>query len=210
MNGTSVPQTIAELSRHKTVTVFTDGDRGGDLIIKELLNVAEIDFVTKAPDGKEVEEITKKEIHKCLRSKISAEQASLELPQNIDRLKSSRPNFSRPPQRTNFKKIEPRRNAITLTLEEKTRFRSMVEDLVGTRGGYILDGSLNILGKVPITELAPTIKSLNTGIHAIVFDGRIDDALLDAAEQANIRHLIGRDTNVRRSSSVNLMTTAEL
>ncbi|MBI4918813.1 DNA primase [archaeon] len=79
MNGTSCPQTIIELSRRKDVTVFVDGDRGGDLIIKELSNVTEIDFVVKAPDGKEVEELTKKEIHKALRSKIAIEQAKLEM-----------------------------------------------------------------------------------------------------------------------------------
>ena len=81
MNGTSVPPTIIELSKHKSITVFVDGDRGGNLIIKELLGVAEIDFVTKAPAGKEVEELTQKEIHKSLRSKIAAEQAELELAQ---------------------------------------------------------------------------------------------------------------------------------
>src|SRR3989338_4461244 len=62
LNGTSVPQTIIDLCEKKTVTIFADGDRGGDLIIKELMAVADVDFVTKAPDGKEVEEITKKEI----------------------------------------------------------------------------------------------------------------------------------------------------
>lgn len=72
MNGTNVPQTIIELSKKKAVTVFVDGDRGGNLIIKELLTTTEVDYVTRAPDGKEVEEITKKEIHKALRSRISA------------------------------------------------------------------------------------------------------------------------------------------
>ena len=60
INGTSVPQTVIELSRKKELIAFVDGDRGGDLILKELLTVSDIDFVTKAPDGKEVEEITKK------------------------------------------------------------------------------------------------------------------------------------------------------
>jgi DNA primase len=79
-NGTTVvSQTIIELSKRKTCTIFTDGDRGGDLIIKAILNAAEIDFVTKAPDGKEVEELAKKEIHKCLRSRIAAEQIKLEI-----------------------------------------------------------------------------------------------------------------------------------
>ena len=79
MDGTSCPQTIKDLSRGKSVTVFVDGDRGGDLNIRELLSVADIDFVCKAPDGKEVEELAKKEIHKALRSRITAEQAKLDL-----------------------------------------------------------------------------------------------------------------------------------
>src|SRR3989339_316117 len=85
INGTSVPETIVELCSKKVVTAFVDGDRGGNLIIKELTSVADIDFVTKAPDGKEVEELAKKEIHKALRSRISGEQAKLELSREPER-----------------------------------------------------------------------------------------------------------------------------
>jgi len=73
VEGTSVPKTIIELSKKKVVTVFTDGDRGGELILKELLHVCDVDFVARAPPGKEVEELSKKEIMKCLRSKVPAE-----------------------------------------------------------------------------------------------------------------------------------------
>ncbi len=75
VEGTSAPPTIIELSKGKTVTVFTDGDRGGELIQRELLQVAEVDFVARAPNGREVEELTKKEIFKALRNKMPAEQA---------------------------------------------------------------------------------------------------------------------------------------
>ncbi len=78
MNGTSIPDSIKELCRQKNVTVFVDGDRGGDVIIKELIETTEIDYVTKAPDGKEVEELAKKEIHKSLRARIAAEQYKLD------------------------------------------------------------------------------------------------------------------------------------
>lgn len=78
MNGTSIPDSVKDLCHEKIVTVFVDGDRGGDLIIKELMETTEIDFVTKAPDGKEVEELQKKEIHKALRAKIAAEQYKMD------------------------------------------------------------------------------------------------------------------------------------
>lgn len=74
VEGTNVPQLVAELSKKKTVTVFTDGDRGGELILKELLQVADVDYVARAPDGKGVEELTQKEVIKSLRSKVPVEQ----------------------------------------------------------------------------------------------------------------------------------------
>jgi len=70
----NVPQGIIKLANEKDVTVFVDGDRGGDLVIRSLLNVAEIDFVAKAPDGKEVEELQRKEVIKALRTRIPIEQ----------------------------------------------------------------------------------------------------------------------------------------
>lgn len=70
----NIPKSIINLSREKETTIFVDGDRGGDLIIRSLLNVAEVDFVAKAPDGKEVEDLTRKEIIKAMRSRIPVDQ----------------------------------------------------------------------------------------------------------------------------------------
>ena len=75
VGGTNVPQPVADLCKKKMVTAFTDGDRGGELIIKELLQVADVDFIARAPDGKGVEELVQKEILKSLRQKIPVEQA---------------------------------------------------------------------------------------------------------------------------------------
>ena len=72
--ASNVPKSIISLSREKETTIFVDGDRGGDLIIRSLLNVAEVDFVAKAPDGKEVEDLTRKEIIKAMRSRIPVDQ----------------------------------------------------------------------------------------------------------------------------------------
>jgi len=79
VEGTSIPETIVKLSKERIVTTFTDGDRGGELILKELLQVADVDYVARAPEGKEVEELTKKEIVKSLRSKVPAEQVITEI-----------------------------------------------------------------------------------------------------------------------------------
>jgi DNA primase len=249
LGGTTIPETILELCKRKTVTVFVDGDRGGELIVKALTEVAEIDYVCRAPDGKEVEEITKKEIHKSLRARVSAEQAKLDFTKNVtsgtdddlrstqplptqpgsspvrqldrqmDRQMDSRPMDSRPidPRRTFSRPVEttvaPKRydKVSKVTPEEKEKFKSLLEDLIGTRGAYILDTKLNILGKVPITELNTTVKSLKSGMYAIVFDGVIDKDLVMTAEQANVSHVIAMSSRIRPgSSSVNILTAEDL
>ena len=74
VEGTNIPKSISELSKERVITAFVDGDRGGELILRELFQVAEVDFVARAPRGHEVEELTQKQIMKCLRNKIPGEQ----------------------------------------------------------------------------------------------------------------------------------------
>ncbi|TGC07227.1 DNA primase DnaG [Methanolobus halotolerans] len=75
VGGTNVPPEVAEFTKKKdTVTVFTDGDRGGELIVKELVQVANVDYIARAPDGKSVEDLVQKEIVRSLRQKVPVEQ----------------------------------------------------------------------------------------------------------------------------------------
>ncbi|MBW2963375.1 DNA primase [Candidatus Woesearchaeota archaeon] len=211
INGTSVPQTIKELSTKKILTAFVDGDRGGDLIIKELLGVAEIDFVCKAPDGKEVEEITKKEIHKALRGKIAAEQAKLDL-SNVQEKRYERNDFRKKPI---LKKIETRpirKIERTLNIKEKEKFKEILDDLMGTRGAYILDEALNVMGKVPTTELNTTIRNVSSGIYAVILDGAVDQELIRTAERVKVQHIVGSDTRAVRNvvTRINIVTDEDL
>ena len=75
VGGANVGKAIADLCRKKEVTAFLDGDRGGDIILRELLNATEIEFVARAPMGHEVEELSRKEIIQCIRRKVPTEQA---------------------------------------------------------------------------------------------------------------------------------------
>lgn len=227
MNGTSVPQTIIELSRRKDVIAFVDGDRGGNLIIKELLSVSEIDFITRAPDGKEVEELTKKEIHKALRSKITMEQAKLEMASNdtSDVIRKpmirrtvlpSRQQAQQKPQLQPQKASVPKPSApvrpspmMQVSEDEQKKFGSMLENLIGTRGAYLLDDKLNILGKVPFTELASTLRSLNSGVYAVVFDGTADNIISDVAVKAGVKHIVAMGSRVN-DPRINIMTAAAL
>ncbi|MFC1686805.1 DNA primase DnaG [Nanoarchaeota archaeon] len=240
MNGTSVPETIKELSRKKTLVAFVDGDRGGDLILRELLSVADVDFICKAPDGKEVEEITKKEIHKSLRGKITAEQAKMDLNmdsdgalrerkpivrenRNLIRERKSngyqqrRPAYNQKPVGST-KKFErpaptfrkPISSIVQLSDEEKSKLKSTVEDLFGTRGACILDDKLNVLGKVPLSELLTTIKSVNEGVYAIALDGTVEQDLVKVAGSLGVKHIVGSNVKVRETCGVNVISEDKL
>ena len=259
MNGSSVPQTIIDICKQKTVIAFLDGDRGGVLNLTELTSVTEIDFVAMAPDGKEVEELTKKEMHKALRSKITAEQAMMDFQKkgsvpagyNINTSHtrntnnaSVKPLTSRPQKTTS--RNDPRKEvprsaaasrsapsrsaapsrpapsrseakteskpAVKASQHEKDVFRNFSEDLIGTRGAYVLDEKLNILGKVPLSELESTMKSLKSGVHAIVFDGSVTSDIVKTAESVGIKFAIGMDTKVdiAKFTKIVILTSGEL
>ena len=72
VQGTSIPKSIIKLTKQKSVVIaFLDGDRGGTIILNELLQVAKIDFIARAPEGHEVEELTRKQMIKALQNKKS-------------------------------------------------------------------------------------------------------------------------------------------
>lgn len=70
MGGSRISQDIVNLSRRKTIVLFVDGDRGGELNARKLHQIAIVPFVCVAPDGKEVEELQQKEIIQSLRRRV--------------------------------------------------------------------------------------------------------------------------------------------
>ncbi|KYH39803.1 MAG: DNA primase [Candidatus Bathyarchaeota archaeon B63] len=76
LEGVKIPETIIRLTKEKEATAFLDGDRGGDLILKELLQVARIKYVARAPKGKEVEDLNAKEIEAALRNRVPVEEVT--------------------------------------------------------------------------------------------------------------------------------------
>ena len=210
LNGTNVSETIIELSRKKVLTVFVDGDRGGDLIVKSLADSSEIDYVCKAPDGKEVEEITKKEIHKALRGRIAIEQVRQEMSNGNHKeyhagsRESHEENRElRPVIRKSFAR------KVQLSENEQSNFKKLLDDLVGTRGAYILDEKSNVLGKVPLSELGNTIRSLNS-VHAVLFDGIVTREIVSVAERANVKFVVGMESRINPGESrVSILTKGE-
>ena len=85
----------------------------------------------------------------------------------------------------------------------------MLDDLVGTRAAYFLDDKLNVLGKVPVMELATTMKNINA--YAIVFDGFVDRIIMSNAERSNIKYLIAMSSKINpRETKINILTQRDL
>jgi len=91
VEGVSVPKTVAELTKHKTVTAFLDGDRGGDLILKELLQVGEVDYVTRAPRVIS-RKILQDEVMVALRDKIPVEQIYQDVGVKVEKVEPKGPD----------------------------------------------------------------------------------------------------------------------
>ncbi len=170
LEGTSVPTPIVELSKEKITTAFLDGDRGGELILKEILNVCDLDFVARAPEGKEVEELTKKEIFKQLRDRTA---------------------ISEPKTKARKEKQEKReKHKPLIETDKQEKFKNILNDLTGTRAACFLDEEMNILGKVPVKEMFTTMREIKSA-NTIVFDGDIDQKLVNQCSMNNIKYVVG-------------------
>jgi len=166
VEGVSVPRAVAELTKNKTVTAFLDGDRGGELILKELLQVGEVDYVTRAPKGKEVEDLSKDEVMVALRDKIPVEQIFHDMGIKVK------------------KAPEPKS-------EDKIKvLKGILKDLEGSGNAEILDDALNILKEVKVENLYDELKKVQNNVYAVVFDGVISQRLIDIAREKGLKHIV--------------------
>ena len=86
----------------------------------------------------------------------------------------------------------------------------MLEDLIGTRGAEILDSKLSVLGKVPISEIHTALKNIHNA-HAVIFDGSVDRDIAKAAEEANVKFVVGMDSKIRPNETrVTVLTVNDL
>ncbi len=211
VKGAKAPETVVELSKKKSVTIFTDGDRGGDLIIRGLVDAGtEIDFVARAPDGKEVEELAMKEIHKALRAKIAWEQVRAELKSGNSIVDIIKPTNGGPEDAEEQPELaEPARTATSPSGNGDLKsLKPMADELVGTRGAFLLDAGLNVLGRVPVREVEDTLKTMD-GVFAVVMDGTADTRIVRMAEQKDVKYIIAPSTT-GRSKSTKILKADEL
>ncbi|MGB9703154.1 MAG: DNA primase DnaG [Candidatus Micrarchaeia archaeon] len=201
MGGATVPKTIIELCRKKEATLFVDGDRGGEMIIKELTRVAEVDFIARAPAGKEVEELTKKEIIKALRNKVPViENKALEKEEEEKEEEGYEKDLSE-------EEIKPIQEFTTEEIEEEGKkeeeneekpvlygmatqnLMNALDELRNTLRARFYDANGNLLKEMPIRELLSAIYETQKSPYAIVLDGVVTQRLVEEASKRGVKEI---------------------
>ncbi len=199
MNGAKLPETIKELSKEKDSILFVDGDRGGNLIIKNVVENADINYITMAPEGKEVEELTGKEILQSLRKKVPiSEYSTNERGRGVKRYDNER---YKKPQEGEEKKAKKDKNKTVkkITSEEKKQIKGEINELVGSKGAVIFNEKLEKIRKVPIGRLGSL--RLDEEPYVIAIDGTATPRVIENCEDLGCHNLIATnfvftDTNV--------------
>ncbi|OPY21760.1 MAG: DNA primase DnaG [Methanomethylovorans sp. PtaU1.Bin073] len=193
VGGTNVPPEVAELTKKKeTVTAFTDGDRGGELIIKELLQVANIDYIARAPDGKSVEDLVQKEIVRALRQKIPVEQVMDKYSlKDSDSMKA--PAVQRLPKQKERRTVEiPRVAAPTKLKKRPIKQREFPQESVAVQA--LPEEEQEV---VEVVKLSPAAKKFKSHADELMgtFGARFLDAGNNVIGETAVRDLVNNLKN---------------
>jgi len=188
MNGTKLPESIRKLSKEKDVTLFVDGDRGGNLIIQNVVENANVKYIAIAPDGKEVEELTGKEILMNLRKKLSVEEYAYR-----NRKVFSKPKEIETPKEDDIKKQIPQADKeIDLSKESKLKLKKLSDENQGTDKAILLNESLDEIKKVSVKGLNSALRKIDN-VHTIVIDGTVTSTIIHAAEDAKCQVIVANN-----------------
>ena len=211
VEGTNIPRTVIDLCEKKTTTAFFDGDRGGELILRELLQVADIDFVAFSPRGKSVEDMTRKEVIKTLRNKVPVEYVR---DQYLEDSAEVQPEL-RPVKAALEDQESPEKKARNVPATKRARdvskgpvtLRDHVDDIRGRNIARFLAEDLSIIREMPSDEVEKAIETLDSGVNGIVVDRPVDQKMLDRLVQKGISYIAARDFKsiIKRPLSIQLM-----
>ena len=211
VEGVSVPQSIGELSKQRTTTAFVDGDRGGELILKELLQIGDVDYITRAPKGKEVEDLDKDEALIALRNKVPTAQflATNNLFSENNGKKERKHDKRHKKQNNKYSHHEQKPvEEPVIEDDEVSLMKDMLKEFEGTGSGAILDEALNMTKEVEVEEIYEEIKNIEETADTVIFDGVISQRLVDVASEKGIKRLVAFNSVniVKKPNDIQLIT----
>lgn len=187
VEGTQIPKSIIKLTHNKSpITAFLDGDRGGTIILNELLQVAHLDYVARAPDGLEVEELTRKQMIKALQNK----RPILEIINN----KNSSVDTSHKGKPVIEKKIKESKNKYKnilkiLKLDKGSKITEYISNSKGTKKAIGIDSEENILFELNTAEVFDNLSEFSN-IKYLILDGILSKRLISLAINMKIDTII--------------------
>ncbi len=216
VEGTNITKTIIDLAEKKTATAFFDGDRGGDLILQELLQVAEIDYVAFAPRAKSVEDLTRKEVTKALRNKVPAEYVRDQFAPE-----EGEPAEGEPEERTEGARREPeeggappRRGYPKKRAEPgEKRPRTLGDQIEAVRGKKVarfLSSDLAVIRETKTDAIEKTIEELDGEVAGLITDSEVNQRILDLMVSKGLEYIAARDFRgiIKRPLTIRLIKIA--
>ena len=226
IEGAKIDETITKLTEDKKVVAFIDGDRAGDLILKELQGLVTIQKVLRAPSGREVEELTPLEITEILKEVVSpitpidskqgiypprqmqiAEGQSVTPEPKLQHRREKRENAD---MQQEISQQAPSNTKASQHYHDVPEVLSIIKELYPqineTLEAVILDTSMRTILKLPVSDL---IKKLNAteGARMLVLDGIITQRLVEAANKVGIEYIVGHRTgDLKRTSDIKVRT----
>ncbi len=173
-----IPKSLVDLISKKESIAFVDGDRGGEMILRSLLEQTDIDYVARAPKGKGVENLTAKEIRKALSSAIPAEEA-----RNLLGLKQAKEEV---------RKAEPHPPSVSGKIPRP--LVQFFKEVTNKREAILLDEDLKVIAKVPINSLYETLDDYE-GVRYVVYSGIITQRIIEKAFAAGVKMIVGGSTH---------------
>jgi DNA primase len=215
IEGAKIDETITKLTEGKKVIAFLDGDRAGDLILKELQGLVKIDKILRAPMGREVEECTPLEIAEILKETMPFVTANgQQRAQSLQQAESVQLQKQERQEQIEEQQLQITSHSTSNIKEEDTGILSAVKEVYPqineTLEAVILDGSMKTLLKVPVSDI---VKKLNSteGAKMLVLDGIVTQRLVEAADKVGIEYIVGHRTGeLKKSTDVRVRTFGEM
>jgi len=211
VEGTNIPKTVVELCEKKTATAFFDGDRGGELILRELLQVADIDFVAFSPKGKSVEDMTRKEVIKTLRNKVPVEyvrdqyfEDAAELPAELRIAAGSPDEWDSGGKKARH---TPAAKRTSDGVKGPLTLRDHIDDVKGHNLARFLTDDLTVAKELRSDEVEKMIETLEGNVTGLVVDRPVDQKLLDRLVWKGLSYVAAKDFKgiIKRPLSIRLL-----
>ena len=164
-----IKQELIDLANTKeSVIVAIDGDRGGEMLLLQLVELMKVDYVAQAPVGQEWELLPNKTITKCLAMKEPADRFAARI--SDDKEKTETP------------KVQPS--------EQITDYAEHISK-IGAREAILIFEDDSISDPIGASKLAAGIEESERTVLAIVYNGQLSKRMFDIATKAKVPTIIG-------------------